>query len=350
MNVNANNFGQVFTGNDTNGVFSHVSIKAMSKEEFIEEMEKNSSNDEAATVDISKEGKVKLLDVLGNGGKIHLEMTEQQKEERDVKEKAFQAMIQPAGANKIVSSKDLQTYNDFSSVVKANDPELADKINNLMIRIANREPGEAFGEEFISLMSQAGKVYQNAKNGNGAPILNDYNMMIGATAADFRAERDEKAYYGLSERAEDITKAYAKAYSDIVKGYEDGTRKAYVIDKDSETGYRLMTMEEELAELDKAYEKSTDNISAMVKQSDDIAKALEKYAEQLAKSKRTVNAEEVKKEHEKYTKELETLPKDLGAKMKSVAELFKENFKNTNMLSMDFVNSLMKSNYYVKKN
>lgn len=349
MNVNANNFGQVFTGNDTNGVFSHVSIKAMSKEEFIEEMEKNSSNDEAATVDISKEGKVKLLDVLGNGGKIHIEMTEQQKEERDVKEKAFQAMIQPAGANKIVSSKDLQTYNDFSSVVKANDPELADKINNLMTRIANREPGEAFGEEFISLMSQAGKVYQNAKNGNGAPILNDYNMMIGATAADFRAERDEKAYYGLSERAEDITKAYAKAYSDIVKGYEDGTRKAYAIDKDSETGYRLMTMEEELAELDKSYEKATESVQYQVDYSAAVVTAIKSYAEQLARAKRNVNAEEVRQEYDKYKKELEILPKDLGAKMKSVAELFKENFKNTNKLSMDFVNSLMKSNYYVKK-
>lgn len=218
-----------------------------------------------------------------------------------------------------------------------------------MGRIANRQQGETFGEEFISLVGQANKVYQNAKNGNGAPILNDYNIMLGATASDFRAERDSKSYYGITQRAEDITKTYASIYADIVKGYEDGTRKAYAIDKESESGYRLMTMEEELAELDKAYEKSTDGIASMVKDSSEIAAALEKYAEQLVKYKRDVNVDEVRQEHKKYAKELETMPKDLSDKMKNVAELFKQNFQTTNTLSMDLVNSLMKANYYIKK-
>ena len=226
MNVNANNFGQVFYGNDITGVFTNVSIKPMSKEEFVSEMEKSNKNDEAASAEISKEGKIKLLDVLGKDGKIHVEMTEEEKSEREIKEMAFQGMIQPATTRKLLSSKDIQPYSDFSYVVKANNPELADKMNDLMNRIANRQPGETFGEEFISLVSQANKVYQNAKNGIGAPILNDYSMMIGATAADFRAERSQDSYYGLSARAGDLTKAYAKVYSDIVKAYEDGTRKA----------------------------------------------------------------------------------------------------------------------------
>ena len=47
MNVNANNFGQVFSGNDTKGVFANVSIKPMSKDEFVSEMEKQKENNDA---------------------------------------------------------------------------------------------------------------------------------------------------------------------------------------------------------------------------------------------------------------------------------------------------------------
>lgn len=348
MQVNTN-FGQVYTGNDSNSLLSQVTISSISKEEMLEQIENNSAGSEAAVSDISQEGRKKLSDLLESGGKIHIEMSDEQKSEREVKEKAFQAMIQPANANKRLSSKDLQSYSDFSQVVKANDPELGKKMDDLMGRIANHQPGEKFGEEFISLMGQANKVYQSAKNGNGTPILNDYNTMIGAKAADFRAERDEKSYYGITQRAEDITKAYASAYADIVKGYEDGTRKAYTIDKDSKEGYRLMTMEEELSELDKAFENSKDGIANMVKNSSDIASALEKYADQLAKYKRGVNANEVKQEHKKYAKELETMPKNLGDQMQKVADLFKQNFKENNVFSMDFLKSAMGEHFYISK-
>lgn len=348
MNVNTD-MGQLYTGNDGNNIFSNVSIRAMSKEDFVDEMEKKSSKEDAAVSEISKEGKVKLLDVLGNGGKMHLEMTEEQKTEREIKEKAFQAIIQPATSHKVLSSKDLRSYDNFSQTIKINAPELSKKIDDLMGKIINRQPGENYGKEFIDLFSQANKVYANAQKGQGAPILDDYNIMIGATAADFRAERDQKSYYGITQRAEDITKAYATAYAQIVKGYEDGTRKAYAIDNDSKSGYRLMTMEEELAELDKAYEKSTEGIAAMLKQSDEMASALEKYVEQLAKAKRGVNADEVRQEHKKYSKEFETMPKDLGDKMKNVADLFKQNFQEKKTFSMDFVNNLMNTHYYIKK-
>lgn len=333
----------------SNSVFSDVKLSAISKEEFLDQIEKSSNMDDAAVSEISKEGMKKITDLIESGGKIHIEMTEEQKSEREIKEKAFQGMIQPLNSHKVVSSKDLQSYSDFGAVVKANDPELAKKMDDLMGRIINRQPGESFGKEFISIMGQANKVYQNAKVGNGAPILNDYSMMLGATAADYRAERDSKNYYGITQRAEDITKAYAKTYADIVKGYEDGTRKAYTIDKTSESGYRLMTMEEELSELDKAFEKSQEGIASMVKQSSDIAKAMEKYADQLAKAKRGVNADEVRQQHKKYAKELETMPKDLSDKMKTVVDMFKQNFQEKKVFSMDFVNNLMNANFYIKK-
>ena len=349
MNVNTN-FGQVYTGND-NSVFSGVTLTAISKEEFYEQIEhnKNSDGEPAVTSEISDAGKKKLSDLIESGGKLHIEMTEEQKSEREIKEKAFQGMIQPLNSHKILSSKDLHSYDDFSSIVKANAPELAKEIDDLMGRIINRQPGEKFGEEFIDLMGQAGKVYQNAKNGNGGVILNDYSMMLGAKAADYRAERDQKSYYGITQRAEDITKAYAFTYADIVKGYEDGTRKAYTIDENSASGYRLMTKEEELAELDKAFAKSQEGIASMVKDSNKIATALEKYAEQLAKYKRDVNADEVRQEHKKYSKELENMPNDLSDRMKNVVDLFKQDFQEKNVFSMDFVTNLMKTNFYISK-
>lgn len=348
MNVNTN-YGQVYSGNDS--TFSQVSLNAISKEEFFEQIQhsKNDDGSTAVTSEISKEGMKKISDLIESGGKLHIEMTEEQKSEREIKEKAFQGMIQPLNSHKILSSKDLHSYDDFSSIVKTNDPELAKKMDDLMGRIINRQPGETFGKEFIELVGQANKVYQNAINGNGAPIINDYNMMLGATAADYRAERDQKSYYGITQRAEDITKAYASLYSDIVKGYEDGTRKAYAIDEESATGYRLMTMDEELAELDKAFATSKDGVDAMVKDSNKIAAALEKYAEQLAKYKRDVNADEVREEHKKYSKELETMPKDLGDKMKNVIDLFKKDYQDNKVFSMDLVNNLMKANFYIKK-
>ncbi|MEY8425774.1 hypothetical protein AALB52_24480 [Lachnospiraceae bacterium 38-14] len=43
-----------------------------------------------------------------------------------------------------------------------------------------------------------------------------------------------------------------------MQGYKDGTAERYVEDEDSETGFRKMTLDEELAGLDKAFQKMAD--------------------------------------------------------------------------------------------
>ncbi len=51
---------------------------------------------------------------------------------------------------------------------------------------------------------------------------------------------------------------YANKYDEIVKGYEDGTREFWVADQNSELGYRKVTKEDEIAALDKVYERNAE--------------------------------------------------------------------------------------------
>ena len=69
----------------------------------------------------------------------------------------------------------------------------------------------------------------------------------------------------------------------------------------------------------------------------------------MAKYKRDVNADEVRQEHKKYSKELENMPNDLSDRMKNVVDLFKQDFQEKNVFSMDFVTNLMKTNFYISK-
>ncbi len=68
--------------------------------------------------------------------------------------------------------------------------------------------------------------------------------------------------YGIADKMEDSVRAYGNLYDEIVQGYRDGTRERYVEDENSETGFRKMTMEEELSGLDRAFQKMADRADA----------------------------------------------------------------------------------------
>lgn len=59
------------------------------------------------------------------------------------------------------------------------------------------------------------------------------------------------SYHDFTTDAACKVYAYSSLYQEIVKGYEDGTRKRYTVD---EGKLREMTLEEELAKLDKDYQ------------------------------------------------------------------------------------------------
>ena len=68
--------------------------------------------------------------------------------------------------------------------------------------------------------------------------------------------------YGIADQMEDSVRAYGNLYDEIVQGCQNGTRERYVEYENSETGFRKMTMEEELSRLDRAFQKMADRADA----------------------------------------------------------------------------------------
>lgn len=81
----------------------------------------------------------------------------------------------------------------------------------------------------------------------------DHSQNLSTEAAKLN---ENGSVLSWKSKAENLTKVYTELYNEIVQGYENGTRQAYIIDENSETGFRSLTEEEELAALDAAYEKN----------------------------------------------------------------------------------------------
>lgn len=98
-----------------------------------------------------------------------------------------------------------------------------------------------------------------------------------------KGQRENGNTYILSNKVEDYVKAYENLYDEIVQGYKDGTRERYVADKNSETGFRKMTMQEKLNRLDEAFQKTSiiaDELAENLKKS---AAAFKDTVEKLSK-------------------------------------------------------------------
>ena len=83
-------------------------------------------------------------------------------------------------------------------------------------------------------------------------------------------------------RLDNLGKAYQNLRDEIVQGYENGTRQLKVIDESSETGYRTLTMEEELSALDAAYEKNIKGFEGSSSQQEHAREIIDEWQEQIA--------------------------------------------------------------------
>lgn len=108
-----------------------------------------------------------------------------------------------------------------------------------------------------------------------------YVFLLGNKLAEI-TEHDE-GYHSIEEKGSALLEAYASAYDEIVQGYADGTRNVYVEDETAESGYRKMTMEEEISGLDAAYQKYVSGFETRIHQAVDASKAFDKYMEKLSK-------------------------------------------------------------------
>ena len=100
-------------------------------------------------------------------------------------------------------------------------------------------------------------IIRQAKQAASALSANAY----GGELEKLKGQRTGSAY-GIADELEDSVRAYANLYDEIVRGYQNGTRERYVEDENSETGFRKMTMEEELSGLDRAFQKMADRADA----------------------------------------------------------------------------------------
>ena len=134
-----------------------------------------------------------------------------------------------------------------------------------------------------------------------------YGYRLVDEAGKLKEQRDSGAAYSLSDRAADYVRAYGNLYDEIVQGYRDGTIERYVEDETSETGFRRMTMEEELADLDKAFQSVADKAEVDAKAS----KILDGYKERLSKlksgQKLSADADKAKAVQENISQKLMTL-------------------------------------------
>ena len=101
-------------------------------------------------------------------------------------------------------------------------------------------------------------IIRQAKQATNALLANNYGNELAKETEKLKGQRTGGSSYSLSNRVEDSVRAYGNLYDEIVQGYQNGTRERYVEDKSSETGYRKMTMEEELEGLDKAFQRAAD--------------------------------------------------------------------------------------------
>ena len=104
-------------------------------------------------------------------------------------------------------------------------------------------------------------IIRQAKQAASALSANAYGSELAGEVEKLQGQR-AGGTYGIADQMEDSVKAYGNLYDEIVQGYQNGTRERYVEDENSETGFRKMTMEEELSGLDGAFQKIADRADA----------------------------------------------------------------------------------------
>ena len=131
------------------------------------------------------------------------------------------------------------------------------------------------GQSFEEVQAQRKRLLE----GNLSPDMN-YKFTLSAkinSLNEVDKEASEAKYLSNEEKLDNIMEAYTSLYDEIVQGYENGTRVINVADENSENGYRTLTMQEELDDLDRAYESVVNTTVAIMEQNEKVSMAFDKY-------------------------------------------------------------------------
>ena len=208
--------------------------------------------------------------------------------------------------------QNMKTQKPDGKVAQAQSPQ-AGRAVNVTISREGLESLQNGGKArtYEGVMKQKESIMQASKS-----IGASYGYRLSKEAEKLKGQRDSSATYSLSDRAADYVKAYGNLYDEIVQGYKDGTIERYVEDETSETGFRRMTMEEELADLDKAFRSVADKAEVDAKAS----KILDGYKEKLSKLKsgQKLSADSGK---------TEAVQENVGQKLMTLAQAWKDAYK-----------------------
>ena len=131
------------------------------------------------------------------------------------------------------------------------------------------------GKSFEEVQAQRKRLLE----GNISSDIN-YKFTLSAKVNSLN-EADKEAggtkYLLNEDKLDNIMEAYTSLYDEIVQGYEDGTRVINVADENSENGYRTLTMQEELADLDNAYESVVNTTVSIMEQNEKVSVSFDKY-------------------------------------------------------------------------
>lgn len=120
-------------------------------------------------------------------------------------------------------------------------------------------------------------------SGKIAPEI-DFHFEIGNKLNNLM-RNGGKEHYTIPEKSSLLKDAYVEVRDDIVKGYQDGTRKVYTEDQDVEGGYRQKTIQEELDSLDNVFKDYTKSFAAQAKEETRTMESLGRYINSTSESK-----------------------------------------------------------------
>ena len=169
----------------------------------------------------------------------------------------------------------LSGYNAANAAQKENKPFIRENVN----------AGERSGKFDRLTISVEGKTVTYKAASSQKSILSggiNYSYNLSEEADKLTQSDGTKEGVSWQTKAANLNKAYNDLRNEIVQGYENGIRQVNVIDESSETGYRTLTMEEELNALDAAYEKNAKAFEELSSQQEKAQGIIGEWQQQTA--------------------------------------------------------------------
>lgn len=179
-------------------------------------------------------------------------------------------------------------------------------------------------ENFDNVVEQRNELLAGEKT---PKILVNYGFEFGSK---LNAIKKDEEYQSIKDRASDLLMTYASIYDEIVQGHKSGTREKYVEDSTSESGYRKLTMSEEISMLDDAYKKYADYLENNVQQYPEYYESLNEYLDQLASI--GVRPEQGYRALEEVSRYInEGIPENISGKLVEASKEFVAQYLNKNV-------------------